>query len=106
MKKTRIYLANSVWVDCPKEHASSNGGKQFTVLCRTTSKKRMAWILGCSLHHLTNFAGAHEVTHEQHTSIVEKDETVYYHVTHAASGWINKWFEWRRPDWLNKRDPL
>lgn len=106
MRKLRTYLACSVWVDCPDKYRASNNGKQFTVLCRTSSKKRMAYILGTSLHSLTEFSGAHETDQEKHTSIVKNDHTIYYHVEHTITGWVDEWVEWTRPDWLNKRDPL
>jgi len=90
----------------PKKYAASNGGKQFTVLCRTTSKRRMAHILGASLSHLISFSGAHETDQEKHTAIVQKDDVIYFHVERTATGWVDEWLEWERPDWVNKSHPL
>ena len=108
--KPKLYIASSVLLPgVPDEHRASNGCSQFTILVRTTSVKRLCYILDTSYSHLVTFAGAHVTPEEErHANIVPKDEIdqIYYRVEHTATGWLNKWFKYERPDWLAKRNPL
>lgn len=81
----KTYLANSVllyWV--PPEHRAANGSRQFTILCRTDSQKRVAELVGCSLYDLRQM-GIHEAgpvigfnPPVNVADIVKEDHVVHY----------------------------
>lgn len=93
----RTYIALSVWLDrVPEGHVSANRSKQFTILIRTTSQKRVADLLGStSLFSLRTFSGIRRAPdavgfHKERKNvagIVQKDHTVYYNHD-------NQWFEY------------
>jgi len=91
--KEKVYYAARCRVRCPAEHRASNGGRQFSVLIRTTTKKRVAEIIGTSPRYLREFCGLHVTDRPEHAAIAVKPDTVYYQVEHTAGGWVNKWFE-------------
>lgn len=108
--KPKLYIALSIHLSgVPAAHRASNGCAQYTILCRTTSQKRLAYILDTSISHLREFGGVHvDYPHPDRIHVVPVDEidTVYYHVEHTATGCLSRWFKYTRPDWLAKRNPL
>ena len=99
----KIYLASSVQLShVPAEHrSSSNGGCQFFILVRTTSKKEIVRILGTSMYTLRYF-GCHEAGEHigfgenklRVADIVKKNNTVYYQAGHTRNGYNPQWFEY------------
>jgi len=91
----KTYIALSVWLHkVPKEHVAANGGRQFTILIRSTSQKAVAALLNTSLNQLREFNGIHEFTSDvvsynkfRVADIVKKDNTVYYERN-------NEWYEY------------
>lgn len=88
----RTYMASSIWLTyCAPEFVAANGGRQFSIVCKTTSKKRLAKILNISLCSL-NFAGCH-LASDGRAAVAVKPETVYY----EAPNYSGKWHEYRFP---------
>jgi hypothetical protein len=96
MAKLKTYIALSVFLSrCPKKHWLNNNRKQFTILCQTTSKKRVAELVDCSLHHLQHM-GIHETNTPNHVSVCKKPHTIYYLMDHLNENKEDylKWFEY------------
>ena len=103
--KNKIYMANSVYLsNVPPEHRASNGGAQFTILCLTTTKKRVAELCGrnTTVSHLNNYGGLCVRTDGKHgfhgehihLDICKKPNTIYYFVGHTKNGYVNQWVEY------------
>jgi hypothetical protein len=107
--KPKLYLAMSVLLsNVPEEHRGANGCRQFTILVRSTSIKRVAYVLDTTVGHLTNFGGIHvDYPHADRISVVPEDEIdqIYYRVEHCVSG-ARGWFKYKRSESQDKRSPL
>jgi hypothetical protein len=91
----KVYLALSTWLrDLPKKYQASNGDCSRTVVCRTTTKKRVAELTGENLHRL-NAMGLRVVTDEKWANIAKKADVVYYHVQHTKHGYVDEWAEYK-----------
>lgn len=91
--KTKVFIALSVrlpWVE--DRYRGNNGNCQYTVLIKTTTIKKCCEILDMSYAHLKYFCRIHTEDHAQFTDICKLENTIYYHVEHCRSGYINKWF--------------
>jgi len=87
---------------CPPEHVSSNGCRQFTVLIRAKTKKEAGEIIGYSVAQL-NRMGFDQRDENSNLSyaekaqrigdIVKKDKTVYYRVEYTKNGYVGEWVE-------------
>lgn len=103
--KPKVYIASSVVLHgVPDEHRAPNGCKQYFIVCKTTSKKRLAYILNTSVKALTDYGcravDDNEVKFIQHAGYLDE---VRYEVKLIG---LQGWFTWSRPEWLNKRYPL
>jgi hypothetical protein len=103
--KNKIYMANGVHLSyIPPEQRGSNGNAQFTILCLTTTKKRVAELCDRSttVHHLNKYGGLCVRTDGKngfhgehiHLDICKKPDTIYYFVEHTKNGYVGKWFEY------------
>jgi len=96
--KPKVYISGQVSLcGVPEEHRQANGGRQFFIVCLTTSKKRLAHILGCTRGDMEHY-GAHVSDQPQHTDRAGQVDEIRYRVEHAKSG--SGWFTWKRPCWL------
>ncbi len=110
-KKLKVYIALSVYLRYVEDkYSGNNGNKQFTILCRASSKKEVARILAnskdnCHINntyaHLLKFNGIHEAPEKlgytgQHIikDIVLKDNTIYFNPQHTKSGFHDIWVEY------------
>lgn len=101
--KPKVYIASSVMLPgVPKEHLAANGCKQYFIVCRTVSKKRLAYLLGTTVKALTDY-GCHVSDMPRHTEQAGAIDEIRYEVHHMT---LRGWFAWTRPDWLNERYPL
>lgn len=105
MKKLKTYLLSSVWLShVPSGHASSNGGRQFTVLVRAKNKKDVVEILGGNktLYSLNQMGFEERDENDclgytekvRIGDIVKKDRTIYYYLGHTKNGYGNQWLEY------------
>lgn len=78
MKKNKTYIALSVFLsDVPEKHLGNNRCRQFSVLCRTSSKKKLAELTKTSLYTL-NTMGCQETTDRKHIEVCQNPDTIYY----------------------------
>lgn len=106
--KHKLYMAMSISLTgVPDGYRSCNGGSQFLIMCRTTSQKRLAYILDSTIGHLRTFGGVHVDDYPDRAHVVPPNliDTVYYLADHTKTG-NHGWQMWIRPDWLVKRSPL
>ncbi len=99
MSMVKTYLANSVLLrHVPEEHRATNGNRQFTIVVRATSQKKVAEMLGpgCSLNCLRDFYGIH--VDESRRDIAKKDGVIYYQPGQTAHADIKEWFEYEDKD--------
>jgi len=102
--KMKIYTSSAVWLsNVPDKHAGNNGNKQFPIIVRTTTKKRVAELTGNSLRHLNEYGGLQARTDDRYgyngehvfADIVKKDNVIYYQPEHCRLGFIREWFEYK-----------
>lgn len=114
--KLKVYMASAVWLDnVPEAHASLNGARQFTILCRAKNHQEVAALARNSVGHLKKYGGIHEAPERfgftgEHViaDIVKKDRTIYYLPEHTRSGFIKRWFEYvpKEPPFVRKQCPV
>lgn len=86
----KTYIASSVWLSrTDKRFHGNNGSRQFTIVVRAKSQRRVAELLATSLSTLRSFNGIH-VAGEQHASIPQRDDTIYFRAERAPD--FGKWF--------------
>lgn len=87
----KTYIASSVWLSrTDKRFHGNNGSRQFTIVVRAKSQKRVAELVGVSLGDLRNFSGIH-LASEIHASIPQRDEVIYFRAEHHGPE-FGKWF--------------
>lgn len=109
-RKLKLYFCSGVVLRCvPREHAGSNGSKQFLVVVRTSSLKRVCELTGETLGSLRH-CGCHVACDAygfdgtamglpderwKPEDVAVADETVYYRIDcpNSESGHLRgKWF--------------
>jgi hypothetical protein len=93
--KPKVFVALSVRLsDAPSKHWASNRNCQYTVVCRTTSAKKFAELIGSetSEAHLRHM-GVMATDNEKHIAVCQKDDTIYYQVEPPNPDAF-KWFEY------------
>lgn len=95
-RKLKTYCALSVLLPrVPARHRANNGNCQFTILCQTTSVKRLAEILGNRGTYSLTVMGCHVTDNPEHIAICQKPETVYYHMeNHNPNSLPGEWRAW------------
>lgn len=105
--KYKLYKAGSVHLsNVPQAHVAANGCRQFFIICRTTSVKRLAYILGTTMGAMT-FSGAEAWDNPVHEAVIPEGEldTIYYRVE-VFEGTDNGWHKYVRSESLDKTNPL
>lgn len=93
--RPKVYIAMSVLLsNAPAKHWANNRNRQYTVVCKTTSAKKLAELIGggTSEAHLRNM-GVMASDNEKHAAICQKENTIYYQVEHPNPDGGN-WFEY------------
>lgn len=86
----------SVWLPVKHELAAANGSKQFLICVKTTTKKRVAELTGCSLHNLNDFCGL--FINETYSFDPPETEVVYFKNDHFDTPHKGEWLkldDWR-----------
>ena len=86
------YTAMSVLLDVDSKYAAANGRRQFFICVRTTTKKRVAELLGgghSSLRTLNEFNGLW--INDDFSFDPPKDEEIYFHNEHLGTPNCGAW---------------
>jgi len=96
------YTAMSVWLPVKPELAAANGGLQFTICVKATTKKRVAELLTFygntpPVARLNNFNGL--FVNDDYSFNPPEDEVIYFHNEHNGTPHCGEWLkldDWRR----------
>lgn len=100
-KKMKKYTAMSVWLNVKRELAAPNGGMQFFICIKATTKKRVHEILtangvNSTLSMLNKFNGLWE--NEDYPFNPPENEKIYFHNEHSGTPHFGEWLafdEWK-----------